>query len=214
MESGYKDADAAKLVAELDVGETLALRTYTARLLGRTPELVVHGGGNTSAKDTARDRFGREMDVLYIKGSGWDLATIAPAGHPAVRLEPLRALRALEWLSDEEMVAELRTRAARSVRAHAERRDAAPRVSSREVRRSHARRRGARARGSKRRRTHLSRSVRRGARLGSVRDAGIRARAAHRAKRSKPRRRKRGSSCSRSTASSRSARRRKRATKK
>ncbi len=109
MESKYKDDEAARTVAELGVGETLGLRTYTARLLGRVPELVVHGGGNTSAKDTARDRLGREIDVLYIKGSGWDLGTIAPAGHPAVRLEPLRALRTLEKLSDEEMVAELRS---------------------------------------------------------------------------------------------------------
>ena len=108
MESRYKDADAAALVASLGVPETLALRTYTARLLGRVPELVVHGGGNTSAKDTVRDRLGREIDVLYIKGSGWDLGTIEPAGHPAVRLAPLRELRRLDKLSDEDMVAELR----------------------------------------------------------------------------------------------------------
>jgi rhamnose utilization protein RhaD (predicted bifunctional aldolase and dehydrogenase)/NAD(P)-dependent dehydrogenase (short-subunit alcohol dehydrogenase family) len=109
MESRWKDDAAARLVAELGVPETLALRTYSARLLGRVPELVVHGGGNTSAKDTVRDRLGREIDVLYIKGSGWDLATIEPAGHPAVRLAPLRELRALETLSDEDMVAELRS---------------------------------------------------------------------------------------------------------
>jgi len=72
------------------------------------PELVVHGGGNTSAKGVVRDRLGRELDVLYIKGSGWDLGTIEPPGHPAVRLQPLRDLRKLEKLSDEEMVAELR----------------------------------------------------------------------------------------------------------
>jgi rhamnose utilization protein RhaD (predicted bifunctional aldolase and dehydrogenase)/NAD(P)-dependent dehydrogenase (short-subunit alcohol dehydrogenase family) len=109
MESRYKDADAARAVQELGVGDVLGHRTYTARLLGSTPELVVHGGGNTSAKDTARNRAGREIDVLYIKGSGWDLATIAPAGHPAVRLEPLRALRSLASLSDEDMVSELRS---------------------------------------------------------------------------------------------------------
>ena len=109
MESRYQEAEAAAMIAELGVPQTLALRTYTARLLGRTPELVVHGGGNTSAKDTVRDRLGREIDVLYIKGSGWDLGTIAPAGHPAVRLEPLRALRALDALSDEDMVSELRS---------------------------------------------------------------------------------------------------------
>jgi rhamnose utilization protein RhaD (predicted bifunctional aldolase and dehydrogenase)/NAD(P)-dependent dehydrogenase (short-subunit alcohol dehydrogenase family) len=49
-----------------------------------------------------------EIDVLYGKGSGWDLATIEPEGHPAVRVAPLHALRKLEKLSDEAMVSELR----------------------------------------------------------------------------------------------------------
>jgi rhamnose utilization protein RhaD (predicted bifunctional aldolase and dehydrogenase)/NAD(P)-dependent dehydrogenase (short-subunit alcohol dehydrogenase family) len=109
VESRYKGEDAARFVAELGTSETLALRTYTARLLGSVPELVLHGGGNTSAKKTVRDRFGRELDVLYVKGSGWDLATIAPEGHPAVRLAPLRELRTLSSLSDEDMVRELRS---------------------------------------------------------------------------------------------------------
>ena len=108
MENRYRDADAAQAIADLGVSETLALRTYTARLLGKTPELVIHGGGNTSAKDTIKDRLGRNLDVLYIKGSGWDLGTIAPAGHPAVRLAPLLELRKLDKMSDEDMVAELR----------------------------------------------------------------------------------------------------------
>jgi rhamnose utilization protein RhaD (predicted bifunctional aldolase and dehydrogenase)/NAD(P)-dependent dehydrogenase (short-subunit alcohol dehydrogenase family) len=82
----------------------LALRTYSARLLGVVPELVMHGGGNTSVKLVMRDLHGEEIDVLCIKGSGWDLATIEPQGHPAVRLEPLRRLRALDRLSDEDMV--------------------------------------------------------------------------------------------------------------
>src|SRR5450631_1035127 len=108
MESRYQDDDATKLSRELGVPETLAMRTYTARLLGRVPELVIHGGGNTSAKDTVTDRHGRSIDVLYIKGSGWDLGTIEPAGHPAVRLAPLRELRSIATLSDEDMVRELR----------------------------------------------------------------------------------------------------------
>jgi rhamnose utilization protein RhaD (predicted bifunctional aldolase and dehydrogenase)/NAD(P)-dependent dehydrogenase (short-subunit alcohol dehydrogenase family) len=82
----------------------LALRTYSARLLGVIPELVMHGGGNTSVKLAMKDLHGDEIDVLCIKGSGWDLANIEPQGHPAVRLEPLRRLRALDRLSDEDMV--------------------------------------------------------------------------------------------------------------
>jgi rhamnose utilization protein RhaD (predicted bifunctional aldolase and dehydrogenase)/NAD(P)-dependent dehydrogenase (short-subunit alcohol dehydrogenase family) len=87
------------------IGEPLALRTYSARLLGADPDLVLHGGGNTSVKTTVNGLLGEEIPVLCVKGSGWDLATIEPPGHPAVRLQPLQALRALESLSDEAMVA-------------------------------------------------------------------------------------------------------------
>jgi rhamnose utilization protein RhaD (predicted bifunctional aldolase and dehydrogenase)/NAD(P)-dependent dehydrogenase (short-subunit alcohol dehydrogenase family) len=89
--------------------ERLALRTYTARLIGAEAALVLHGGGNTSAKAKATTVLGETIDVLHIKGSGWDLATIEPAGHPAVRLEPLRRLRHLDAMTDEAMVNELRT---------------------------------------------------------------------------------------------------------
>src|SRR5258706_13643785 len=107
MKSAWVEADARAAVvsyAEPGVGEYLALRTYSARLLGRDPSLVLHGGGNTSVKTTATDLFGEAVEVLCVKGSGWDLGSIEPAGHPAVRLEPLRRLRALAALSDEDMV--------------------------------------------------------------------------------------------------------------
>lgn len=90
------------------VGMDVALRTYTTRLLGSDPQLVMHGGGNTSVKTTLRDRFGEAIEVMCVKGSGWDMASIEPPGLPAVRLAPLRRLAVLETLSDEEMVAEQR----------------------------------------------------------------------------------------------------------
>lgn len=108
VDNRYDDAEAKRAIEKYGPSEVLALRTYTARLLGSRPSLVLHGGGNTSAKGKATDRFGRELDVLYIKGSGWDLATIEPAGHPAVRLAPLLELRSLASMTDEDMVAELR----------------------------------------------------------------------------------------------------------
>ena len=107
MRSLWNEDDAQAAVrryADQGVGEDVALRTYSARLLGREPRLVLHGGGNTSVKTRARDVFGGEVEVLCVKGSGWDLASIEPPGHPAVRLEPLKRLRALERLSDEDMV--------------------------------------------------------------------------------------------------------------
>ena len=109
MESRWSDAEAAEFRARhAACGDALALRVYTSRLIGADPELVLHGGGNTSVKAQARDLFGRTIDVIHVKGSGWDLATIEPAGLPALRLEPLVALRALDALSDEDMVAEQR----------------------------------------------------------------------------------------------------------
>jgi len=86
------------------IGEDLALRVYTSRLLGGEPRLVLHGGGNTSVKTQAKDVTGAAVEVLCVKGSGWDMADIEPAGLPAVRLAPLRALREMDALSDEDMV--------------------------------------------------------------------------------------------------------------
>jgi rhamnose utilization protein RhaD (predicted bifunctional aldolase and dehydrogenase)/NAD(P)-dependent dehydrogenase (short-subunit alcohol dehydrogenase family) len=111
MQSRYDTAAASRMVTDLAAraSELLALRTYTARLIGADAALVVHGGGNTSVKATATTILGETIEVLHIKGSGWDLATIEPAGHPAVRLEPLRLLRRLDAMTDEAMVNELRT---------------------------------------------------------------------------------------------------------
>ena len=95
----------AETYANKGINEDLALRTYSARLLGSDPELVLHGGGNTSVKSTFVDLFGNIKKVLHVKGSGWDLETIEPEGHPAVNLDQLIKLRKLKKLSDEDMVA-------------------------------------------------------------------------------------------------------------
>ncbi|MDH4320609.1 MAG: bifunctional aldolase/short-chain dehydrogenase, partial [Desulfobulbaceae bacterium] len=87
----------------------LAMRVYTSRLIGCESELVLHGGGNTSVKATVDNLLGEPMEVLYIKGSGWDLATIEAAGFPGLDLAYLRKLRRLSSLSDEEMVNQFRT---------------------------------------------------------------------------------------------------------
>ncbi|SFT86280.1 bifunctional aldolase/short-chain dehydrogenase [Sedimentitalea nanhaiensis] len=82
----------------------LALRVYTSRLIGQNPDLVMHGGGNTSVKVTRPDLFGTPQQVLHVKGSGWDLDTILAPGLPGVRLAPLHDLRQLDALSDEQMI--------------------------------------------------------------------------------------------------------------
>ena len=94
-----------KKYEKLGFSDDLALRVYTTRLLGRNKELVLHGGGNTSVKTTIKDIDGEKYKVLCVKGSGWDMADIEPAGLPAVKLEPLLALKNKKYLSDEDMVA-------------------------------------------------------------------------------------------------------------
>ena len=108
MQSAWVDADAEALVAragQSGVDRDLALRVYTTRLLGRDRKLVLHGGGNTSLKTQLGDRFGDEVDVLYVKATGADMATLGPQGLCAIRLAPMRKLRALDHIEDEELVA-------------------------------------------------------------------------------------------------------------
>ena len=107
MDNRWSDRDAKAAVKKYTatgVGEDLALRVYSTRLLGNEPRLVQHGGGNTSVKTHQRDIAGDEVEVLCVKGSGWDMGSIEPPGLPAVRLDGLLRLQGLAQLSDEDMV--------------------------------------------------------------------------------------------------------------
>lgn len=85
--------------------DPLGMRVYTSRLLGRETHLVLHGGGNTSVKLPFRDILGDTHDVLYVKGSGWDLATIEKAGFAPVKMEALLKMARLKRMTDTQMVA-------------------------------------------------------------------------------------------------------------
>ncbi|MGB8930296.1 MAG: class II aldolase/adducin family protein, partial [Anaeromyxobacteraceae bacterium] len=108
MKNLWSDAEAAQFTGDL------GLRIYTSRLLGREPALVLHGGGNTSVKITERNLVGREETILYVKGSGGDLARIDESGFAPVRMDHLLALAKLPALSDPQMVNELRTHMTRA----------------------------------------------------------------------------------------------------
>ncbi|OIO97466.1 MAG: short-chain dehydrogenase [Armatimonadetes bacterium CG2_30_59_28] len=101
MKSLWNDAEAQQY------GSEIGQRVYTSRLLGSDPSLVLHGGGNTSVKLQERNLFGGEENVLYVKSSGADLATIEPQDFVALRIQHLRRLVALKSLSDTEMAREL-----------------------------------------------------------------------------------------------------------
>ncbi len=102
MKSLWKDDEAQRC------DDDLAMRVYTSRLLGASEELVMHGGGNTSVKSTREDFFGEQHDVLYVKGSGWDLKTIEKEGFAPLLLNQTKRLAELESLTDDDMVAQLK----------------------------------------------------------------------------------------------------------
>jgi len=93
MKNLYDETRASKCKDDLD------LRVYTSNLLGQNSELVLHGGGNTSVKSKLD-----AQDVLYVKGSGWDLESIQKEGFSPVKLDALLEMAKLETLSDSDMV--------------------------------------------------------------------------------------------------------------
>ncbi|PJC71013.1 MAG: bifunctional aldolase/short-chain dehydrogenase, partial [Zetaproteobacteria bacterium CG_4_8_14_3_um_filter_59_5] len=108
MHSYWEDAAAAACKDELE------RRVYSSRLLGRDKTLVLHGGGNTSVKISEKNIFGEEEQLLYVKGSGWDLETIETGGFAPVQLQYLQRLAKLPSLSDPEMVNQLVTHQTRA----------------------------------------------------------------------------------------------------
>src|SRR3982750_4013858 len=78
---------------------------YRSNLLGRDRAVANYGGGNTSTKARERDHAGREVDTLWVKGSGSDLATVQAGQFTGLKLNEVLALEEREEMSDEEMVA-------------------------------------------------------------------------------------------------------------
>src|SRR5438270_4619462 len=108
MKSLWSDAEAAEHRGPLGP------RVYTSRLLGRDKSLVLHGGGNTSVKLREKNLFGEDEDVLYVKGSGWVLETIEPAGFTPVAFGHVRRLAGLPSVPDPLIVNELNTHTLRA----------------------------------------------------------------------------------------------------
>jgi len=106
----YIEGDAQAFVAKFpDDDDAVAIRCYTSNLIGRESSLVLHGGGNTSVKSTVTTKLGETIDVLCVKGSGYNLDTIVPKGFPQVSLDHLHKMLSLDSLSDPEMVNEFRS---------------------------------------------------------------------------------------------------------
>ncbi len=111
MQNRWNEQEAQHIAKEtaqaIDID--LALRVYSSRLLGQDKSLVLHGGGNTSVKIEQQNILGETEDILYVKGSGWDLETIEAQGYAPVQMSHLLKLAQLKELTDAQMVNELKT---------------------------------------------------------------------------------------------------------
>ena len=111
MKNLFENKDLNKIIIEykkFNISIDLAQRIYTSRLIGSNPNLVLHGGGNTSVKSIEMDIDGEEYEIIHVKGSGSDLSNIGPKGFPAVKMIPLKRLMKKKFITDEEMVSFIR----------------------------------------------------------------------------------------------------------
>ena len=108
MKNLFDEREAEEFISRYPaIPAELAVRTYTSRLIGKDPGLVLHGGGNSSVKIEMQNILGEPREVLFVKGSGVDLASIEPGGFAGLELGPLRKLRRLSNLTEKEMENEL-----------------------------------------------------------------------------------------------------------
>jgi rhamnose utilization protein RhaD (predicted bifunctional aldolase and dehydrogenase)/NAD(P)-dependent dehydrogenase (short-subunit alcohol dehydrogenase family) len=107
MQNSWNKAEADRIADQFGRNE-LAQCVYVSRLIGREPDLVLHGGGNTSVKTSVPDIFGKQSSALFVKASGFDLINISPQGFSGLDLDRIQKFRAIETLSQEEMGRQLR----------------------------------------------------------------------------------------------------------
>ena len=82
-----------------NIEKDLALRIYTTHLLGKNPKLVLHGGGNSSVKSVGKNLYKKNVNLIYVKGSGWDMSNLNELGMPGLELNPLLETVKLNKLS-------------------------------------------------------------------------------------------------------------------
>lgn len=111
MENRWSEDKAAQFIEKFgaDWGRDLAIRLYTSYLIGSEVNLVLHGGGNASVKTLHTDLWGNPVEAIYVKASGYDMASIAPGSYTGLDLAYLKKLRSVPGLTDEEMAAEFRS---------------------------------------------------------------------------------------------------------
>ena len=112
MKSLWNNKIALQYVSEYkkkNISKDLALRIYTTHLLGKNPKLVLHGGGNSSVKSIGKNLYKKNVNLIYVKGSGWDMSNLNELGMPGLELNPLLETVKLNKLNDNDMVNLLRS---------------------------------------------------------------------------------------------------------
>ena len=112
MKSLWNNKIALQYVSEYkkkNISKDLALRIYTTHLLGKNPKLVLHGGGNSSVKSIGKNLYKKNVNLIYVKGSGWDMSNLNELGMPGLELNPLLETVKLNKLNDKDMVNLLRS---------------------------------------------------------------------------------------------------------
>lgn len=111
MENAYNEDHAKELIMHYpDIAEQLILRTYTARLMGADPDLILHGGGGSSVKLRQTNVLGEDQEILFVTAGSADLANIEPQDFIALDLVGLQKFRRLEQLDPVEMDRQLQIR--------------------------------------------------------------------------------------------------------
>jgi len=113
MKSSWNNKIALQYVSEYkkkNISKDLALRIYTTHLLGKNPKLVLHGGGNSSVKSIGKNLYKKNVNLIYVKGSGWDMSNLNELGMPGLELNPLLETVKLNKLNDNDMVNLLRSK--------------------------------------------------------------------------------------------------------
>ncbi len=111
MKTKWNNNTAKKYInyfAKKNIKKDLALRIYSTHLLGKDPLLVLHGGGNTSLKSISKNLYGKNINTIYVKGSGWDMSDLDENGMPGLEMDPLIKLLNIKKLNDSDMVNYLR----------------------------------------------------------------------------------------------------------
>lgn len=110
MQNKWDHAEAARIVSEygLTSGKDVAECLYLSRLIGAEPDLVLHGGGNTSVKSVVRSIFGESCTALFVKASGHDLGRISPDGFAPLDLERMLKFRQVQTITQDEMLRQMR----------------------------------------------------------------------------------------------------------